>query len=88
VALSAKTAEPIADATLSIKEGLKHWWTKDHDSICSKALNMALFGAGLSFCALGGVLVPATAVTVGVLIGGPSVATAIKAYAECLSKDD
>lgn len=87
-ALAEKSAAPIADATLSIKEGLKRWWTKDHDSICGKTLNLALFGSGLSFLALGGVLVVPTALTVGVLVGGPVVADAIKAYADILTKDD
>jgi hypothetical protein len=85
-ALSAKSDEPIADATISIKDGLKRWWTKDHDSICGKTLNMALFAGGLSICALGGVLVPATALTVGVLIGGSTVVSAIKTYGDTLSK--
>jgi hypothetical protein len=53
---------PIVNTTLSIADGLRRFWTEKHVSICEKTLNVALFGAGLSFCAAAGVLAIPTAV--------------------------
>jgi hypothetical protein len=72
----------VVDAAFSIRDGLKSWWKKDHVSICGKTFTLALFGSGLAICAMGGVLVPDTAMMVGALVGGKDVAAAIKAIAE------
>lgn len=81
---------PIVEATTSIAKGFRHYWDQEHVSICGKAVNTALFAAGLSFCAVAGALGIDTAsiVTVGALVGGKNVADALKAYAQSLPGKD
>jgi hypothetical protein len=89
LAANAKQEEtPIADSMLSIADGLRRYWTEKHVSICDKTLNIALFGAGLSFCAAAGVLAVSTALTVGALLGGKDVVETLKAGAKLLPSDD
>jgi hypothetical protein len=88
-ALSHSTAdEELAEATLSVKEGFRRWWTKDHAAICGKAYNLSLFAGGLAVCALSGAVPDKyTIMTVGALVGGPAVAEAIKSCAAAFEKD-
>lgn len=81
---SKRQEAPIADATLSIADGLRCFWTEKHLSICEKTLDMTLFGAGLAFCGIAGVLAVPTALTVGAIVGGKNVVEAIKAGAKLL----
>lgn len=81
---SKRDEAPIADATLSIADGLRRFWTEKHVSICEKTLDMTLFGAGLAFCGIAGVLAVPTALTVGAIVGGKNVVEAIKAGAKLL----
>ncbi|MBR0797635.1 hypothetical protein JQ615_19810 [Bradyrhizobium jicamae] len=75
---------PIANATLSIADGLRRFWTEKHVSICDRTLDMTLFGAGLAFCGVAGVLVVPTALTVGAIVGGKNVVETLKAAANLL----
>jgi hypothetical protein len=70
----------IADATLSIADGLRHYWTKKHETIC----DVGLFGAGLAFCAVAGALgVSETNIlAVTALAGGNRVVDVVKAAAD------
>jgi uncharacterized protein DUF2513 len=89
LAANAKRDEaPIAEATLSIAAGLRRFWSEKHVSICEKALDMTLFGAGLAFCGVAGVLAVPTALTVGVLVGGKTVVEGLKAGAQLLERLD
>jgi hypothetical protein len=45
-ASSSDNDAPIVATTLSLADGLRSWWTKDHSSICNKALNISLFAGG------------------------------------------
>lgn len=85
LAANAKRDEaPIAEATLSVADGLRRFWTEKHVSICEKTLDMTLFGAGLAFCGVAGVLTVPTALTVGALVGGKHVVEVLKAGAKLL----
>jgi hypothetical protein len=78
---------PVVATTLSLADGLRNWWTTDHSSICNKALNMGLFAGGLAICGLAGVLGPIGVVTVGTLIGGKDVASALESCVKLLKHD-
>ncbi|WP_407170154.1 hypothetical protein [Bradyrhizobium sp. ORS 111] len=89
LAANAKQNEaPIADATLSIADGLRRFWTEKHVSICKEAVDMTLFGAGLAFCGVAGVLTVPTALTVGAIVGGRNVVEVLKAGARFLDRED
>ena len=53
-------------------------------SICEKTVDMTLFGAGLAFCSVAGVLALPTALTVGAIIGGKNVVEVLKGAAKLL----
>jgi hypothetical protein len=78
---------PIVATTLSLADGLRSWWTKDHSSICNKALNISLFAGGLSICAAAGALGPIGVVTVGTLIAGKDIPSALEACVKILRRD-
>jgi hypothetical protein len=85
-ASSSNDEAPIVATTLSLADGLRAWWTKDHSSICNRAFNIGLFAGGLSICAAAGALGvgAASIVTVGALVGGKNVAETLKALAKLL----
>lgn len=88
LAASASAAdEPIVSTTLSIADGLRAWWTKDHAGICNKAFNIGLFAGGLSLCAAAGALGPASIITVGTLIAGKDIPAALEACVKLLKGD-
>jgi hypothetical protein len=70
----------IADATLSVADGLGRYWTEKHKTIC----DVGLFGVGLSFCAAAGALgVSETNIlAVTALAGGNRVFDVVKAAAD------
>lgn len=86
-AVSAMEEPPIAASSLSIADGLRGWWDRDHADICSKTFNMGLFAGGLSICAAAGVLGPIGVVTVGTLIAGKNLTGALEACAKLLTRD-
>lgn len=88
IASESDDEEPAVAATLSLSEGLRNWWTTEHSSICNKTLNMGLFAGGLAICALAGALGPVGVVTVGTLIGGKDVASALESCVKMLAKRD
>jgi hypothetical protein len=79
---------PIVATTLSLADGLRSWWNSDHSSICNRALNMGLFAGGLAICGLAGALGPVSVVTVGTLIGGKDVVSALEVCVKLLKKRD
>ena len=85
---AASNEASIVTATSQIAKGLRAYWDKEHIGICGKAVNLSLFAAGLSFCALAGAFGAAGVVTVGVLIGGKDVTEALKAAAKLLPRAD
>jgi hypothetical protein len=87
-ASSSKDDVPIAETALSLADGLRDWWDKDHVNICTKALNIGLFAGGLSMCAAAGVLGPLSVVTVGTLIVGKQFTRALEASAKLLKSPD
>jgi hypothetical protein len=91
LAAQEKTDEkPVVESTLSLAEGFRNWWFKDHESICKKTMNIGLFTGGLTVCALAGALgvSDASIVTVGVLVGGKDVVGALTALAKMLPGKD
>jgi hypothetical protein len=76
---------PVVATTLSLADGLRNWWTKDHLSICNKALNMGLFAGGLAICGLAGALGPVSVPIVATLIGGKDVAAALESCVKLLA---
>jgi hypothetical protein len=77
----------VVATTLSLADGLRNWWTKDHLSICNKTLNIGLFAAGLGICGLAGALGTASVVTVGTLVGGKDIPSALEACVKLLRRD-
>jgi hypothetical protein len=77
----------VVATTLSLADGLRNWWTKDHVSICNKTLNIGLFAAGLGICSLAGALGTASVVTVGTLVGGKDIPSALEACVKLLRRD-
>lgn len=78
--------KPLEEATLSIKDGLKRWWTKNYEPILDDAYGLAirtgkvaLFASGLAMLSLGGVLTVPTALMVGAVIEGKTVVDTLKA---------
>jgi hypothetical protein len=86
-ASSSNDEAPVVTTTLSLADGLRNWWTKDHLSICNKTLNIGLFAAGLGICGLAGALGTASVVTVGTLIGGKDIPSALEACVRLLKRD-
>jgi hypothetical protein len=80
--------EPIVESALSLAAGIRQWWTQDHISICNKALNISLFTGGLAICGLAGALGPVSVVTVGALVGGKDVASALESCVKLLMGRD
>ncbi len=79
---------PVVASTLSLADGLRNWWNTDHSSICNKALNIGLFAGGLAICGLAGALGPISMVTVGALVGGKDVVSALESCVKLLAKRD
>jgi hypothetical protein len=75
---------PVVTTTLSLADGLRSWWTKDHLSICNKALNISLLAGGLGICGLAGAFGTASVVTVGTLIAGKDIPAALEACVKLL----
>jgi hypothetical protein len=86
-ACAANNDAPIVATTLSLADGLRGWWTKDHANICNRAFNIGLFAGGLSICAAAGALGPISVVTVGTLIAGKNISGALEACAKLLKRD-
>jgi hypothetical protein len=86
-ASSSNDEAPIVATTLSLADGLRAWWTKDHSGICNRAFNIGLFAGGLSICAAAGALGPVSVVTVGTLIAGKNIAKALEACVKLLKSD-
>jgi hypothetical protein len=88
LAASASNDEvPVIATTLSLADGLRNWWIKDHSNICSKALNLGLFAGGLVICGLAGALGTVSVVTIGALVGGKDVASALEACVKVLKSN-
>lgn len=78
---------PVIATTLSLADGLRNWWTKDHASICNKAFNIGLLAGGLGICSLAGAFGTASVVTVGTLIAGKDIPSALEACVKLLKRD-
>jgi hypothetical protein len=79
---------PVVSATLSLAEGIRRWWTRDHLSICNRVLNISLFAGGLAICEMAGALGPVSVPIVATLIGGRDVASALESCVKLLAKRD
>jgi hypothetical protein len=86
-ASSSNDETPLVATTLSLAGGLRSWWTKDHQGICNKAVNIGLFAAGLGICGLAGALGTASVVTVGTLVVGKDIPAALEACVKLLKSD-
>jgi hypothetical protein len=78
LAANEKTEETaIADATLSIADGLRRYWTESYGKVC----DTGLLGIGLSFCAAAGALgvSDTTILAVTAIAGGNRVVDVVKA---------
>jgi hypothetical protein len=80
--------KPIVESTISFAEGLSRWWTEDHLSICNKAINMGLFTGGMTIRYLAGALGPISVATIGALVGGKDVVSALESCVKILVKRD
>jgi hypothetical protein len=79
---------PVVATTLSLADGLRNWWTRDHSSICNRVLNMGLFAGGLAICGMAGALGPVSVPIVATLIGGKDVASSLESCVKMLAKRD
>jgi hypothetical protein len=70
----------VINATTSVAEGIGRWWSKNHPRICDQAFQMGLFGVGVVMCSLAGAGGPLSALIPGAMVGGKSVAAAVKAW--------
>jgi hypothetical protein len=74
-----KIKEPtIARKATSFGEGVTSWWTKDHDGILSTSYGTGVFLSAVAVCSLIGVNPTFAAGIAGVLVGGKTVAGALK----------
>jgi hypothetical protein len=74
-----KIKEPaIAKKATSFGEGVASWWTKGHDGILSTSYSTGLFLSAVAMCSLIGVNPTFAAGIAGVLVGGKTVAGALK----------
>jgi hypothetical protein len=81
VFLAAKTKETsVVATTISFATGISNWWSKRHVQICDKALDMGLFGTGVTICLLGGTGGFLAGAIPGAMVGGKPVVEVIKAY--------
>jgi hypothetical protein len=55
--------------------------------LCNRTLNIGLFAGGLSICAAAGALGPIGIVTVGTLIAGKDIPSALEACVKILRRD-
>jgi hypothetical protein len=67
----------VTNASTTFMQGVRNWWDKRHDEVCSKAYDAGLFVSCVSLCALvgGG---PITVAVSGALIGGKPVIEALR----------
>jgi hypothetical protein len=59
-------------------QGIRKWWEKGHDQICSKAFDASLFVSCVNLCAVAGCGGTAAVVVSGVLVGGKPMIEALK----------
>ena len=62
--------------------GVRSWWNKGHDSICSKAFDMGLFASCVGICSMAGAGGKMAITVSAALVGGKSVAGALKGLAK------
>jgi hypothetical protein len=76
----------IVQSTKTFMEGIQSWWTKSHQQICDRSLDMALFLSSVGVCSLAGAGGPLSVVVSGALVGGKPVVDAIKSIGKSLLK--
>lgn len=77
---SAKEREEVERSVMTLADGVKNWWTKEHVAICSSTLSTTLFTLSVSLCSLSGVAVhgKTAAIIAGALAGGKPLIDALK----------
>jgi hypothetical protein len=68
----------VENAATTFVQGVRNWWTKDHEKICDKGYDAALFTLCVGVCSLVGAGAIAVAVS-GALVGGKTIVEALKA---------
>jgi hypothetical protein len=75
---SAKSKEQAAKAALSFGDGVQGWWKKQHANILEKSVEMGLVLSAVGVCSLLGVSPTMAMAAATALVGGKSVAKALK----------
>src|SRR6266446_639536 len=69
----------VTKATSRFWDGVRNWWDKRQDEICTKAYDASLFVSCVSLCSLAGCGGVAAVAVSGVLVGGKPVIDALRA---------
>ena len=70
----------------SFSDGVRSWWSKRHEMICDKVLDMSLFLSAVTICSLAGASGNMAVATSAVLVGGKPVVEALKSIGKKLLK--
>lgn len=84
---SAKEREMVK-ASKSFAEGVGSWWTKSHERICDKALDMSLFLSAVGVCSMAGSGGQLAVVVSAALVGGKPIANVLKEISKKAFKHD
>jgi hypothetical protein len=74
---TAKEAEVVKTVT-TFADGVRAWWNKSHETICTKAYDMGLFASAVGICSLAGAGGKIAVAVSAALVGGKPVADTIK----------
>lgn len=73
----AKEAE-VVKAVKTFRDGVRAWWMKNHQSICTKGFDIGLFLSCVTLCSIAGAGGAVAVVISGALVGGKPVADVLK----------
>jgi hypothetical protein len=69
--------QAVEKATNTFRQGVRDWWAKRHDDICSKASDATLFVSCVGLCSLAGCGGTVAVAVSGALVGGKPVIEAL-----------
>jgi len=76
----------VTRVTSTFTQGVRNWWGKRHEDICSKAYDATLFVSCVNLCALAGCGGTAAIAVAGALVGGKPVIEALRTLPKRLYK--
>jgi hypothetical protein len=72
----------IVKSITTFADGVRSWWNKSHETICTKTYDMGLFASAVGVCSLAGAGGKMSVAVSAALVGGKPVADALKGIAK------